>query len=187
MSTGTTIGVIVAALVVLAAVAVLLKIFLQRKRLRAKFGPEYERVMRRTDNRMEAERELVAREQEHAKLELRPLSPVSRESYARHWTRVQEQFVDAPTTAVGQADRLVTDLMAERGYPTEGYEEQASMLSVDHAQALDHYREARAITERQDRGEATTEELRVAMVHYRSLFEDLLGEPSDGERREGAR
>jgi len=187
MSTGTTIGVIVAALAVLAAVVVLLKVLVQRKRLRAKFGPEYERVVRGSDSRMAAERELVEREREHAKLELRPLSPASRESYARNWTRVQEQFVDAPTTAVGQADRLVTDLMAERGYPTEGYERRASMLSVEHARALDHYREAHAITERQDRGEATTEDLRVAMVHYRTLFEDLLGDPRDGQRREGAR
>lgn len=187
MSTGTTIGVIVVVLVVLAVAAVLLRVALQRKRLRSKFGPEYERVVERSDNRMAAERELVNREREHSKLELRPLSPVSRESYARNWTRVQEQFVDAPTTAVGQADRLVTDLMAERGYPTGGYERQASMLSVDHARTLDHYREAHAITERQDRGEASTEDLRVAMVHYRSLFEDLLGDPREGERREGAR
>jgi hypothetical protein len=197
MSTGTTIGVIVVVLVALAVVAMLLRVALQRKRLRAKFGPEYERVVERSDNRMAAERELVEREREHSKLELRPLSPASRESYARNWTRVQEQFVDTPTTAVGQADRLVTDLMAERGYPTEGYERKASMLSVEHARALDHYREAHAITERQERGEASTEDLRVAMVHYRGLFEDLLGragedEPRgggsrEGERREGAR
>lgn len=187
MSTGTTIGVVVAALVVLAAVAVLLRVVLRRRRLRARFGPEYERVVRGSDNKMAAERQLLDREREHAKLELRPLTPVSRESYSRDWTRVQEQFVDAPSTAVGQADRLVTDLMAERGYPTEGFEERASMLSVEHARALDHYREAHAITQRQDRGEATTEELRVAMVHYRTLFEDLLGGPRDGQRREGAR
>ncbi|RKT53398.1 hypothetical protein [Saccharothrix australiensis] len=192
MSTGTIIGVIVVVLVVAAAI-VLLRFLLQRKRLRTKFGPEYDRALARSDNRMAAERELVEREREHAKLELRPLTPVTRESYARNWTRIQEQFVDAPTTAVAQADRLVTDLMAERGYPTEGYEHQASLLSVEHANTLDHYREAHAISQRQDRGEASTEDLRTAMVHYRTLFEDLLVNSADDrdagrrDRAEGAR
>ncbi|WP_433270300.1 hypothetical protein ACQPZF_09375 [Actinosynnema sp. CS-041913] len=194
MSTGTIIGVIVVVLVVVAAIAVLSRFMLQRKRLQSKFGPEYERALERNDNRMAAERELVDRERQHAKLELRPLTPVTRESYARNWTRIQEQFVDAPTTAVTQADRLVTDLMAERGYPTEGYERQASLLSVEHANTLDHYREAHTISERQERGEASTEDLRTAMVHYRTLFEDLLDNSAadhgaDGrrDRTEGAR
>lgn len=187
MSTGAIIAVIITVLVVLAAVAVLLRVALQRKRLRTKFGPEYERAVERSGNRMAAERELVEREREHSKLELRPLDPATRESYAHNWRLVQEQFVDEPTTAVGQADRLVTDLMAERGYPTEGYERQASLLSVEHARALDHYREAHAISERQGRGEASTEDLRIAMVHYRSLFEDLLGDRREEEPQEGAR
>jgi len=182
MSTGTTIGVIVAVLVVVAVVAVLLKKYVQRKHLRERFGPEYDRVIERKGNRMEAERELAERERAHSKLELRPLNAATRESYSQHWTRVQEQFVDAPTEAVARADRLVTDLMAERGYPTEGYEQRMSLLSVEHSRTLGHYREAHAITQRQERGEATTEDLRNAMVHYRTLFEDLLG-----ERREGAR
>ncbi|MEU4802423.1 hypothetical protein [Actinosynnema sp. NPDC023587] len=191
MSTGTIIGVIVVVLVIVAA-AVLLRFLLQRKRLRSKFGPEYERTLAQSDNRMAAERELVEREREHSRLELRPLAPGTRDTYARNWTRIQEQFVDAPEGAVAQADRLVTDLMAERGYPTEGYERQASLLSVEHARTLDHYREAHAISERHDRGEASTEDLRTAMVHYRTLFEDLLtnGAERDGERRdraEGAR
>ncbi|MEU5692751.1 hypothetical protein [Actinosynnema sp. NPDC020468] len=180
MSTGTTIGVIVAVLVVLAGVAVLLKVFLQRRRLRSRFGPEYERAVAGSDNRMAAERELVQREREHKDLDIRALNAATRESYARHWTEVQEQFVDDPEQAVTAADRLVTDLMAERGYPTEGYERQVSMLSVAHAKTLEHYREAHDITTRHERGEATTEDLRSAMVHYRTLFEDLLG-------REGAR
>lgn len=171
---------VVVVLVVVAAIAVLSRFFLQRKRLRTKFGPEYERALARNDNRMAAERELVEREREHSKLELRPLTPVTRESYARNWTRIQEQFVDAPSTAVTQADRLVTDLMAERGYPTEGYERQASLLSVEHADTLDHYHEAHAISERQGRGEASTEDLRTAMVHYRTLFQDLLEDGSKG-------
>jgi hypothetical protein len=182
MSTGTTIGVIVVVLVVLAAIAVLLKFLLQRKRLRSKFGPEYERALERNGSRMAAERELADREREHSKLELRALNPVTRESYTRNWTKVQERFVDEPTEAVGQADHLVTDLMAERGYPTEGYERQATLLSVEHARTLDHYREAHSIIERQERGEASTEDLRTAMVHYRTVFEDLLGDHREGAR-----
>ncbi|MBW4722221.1 hypothetical protein [Saccharothrix obliqua] len=189
MSTGTIIGVVVVVLVVVAAVAVLSTFLLRRKRLQEKFGPEYERAMARGDNRMAAERELVEREREHAKLELRPLPAGTRDAYARNWSRIQEQFVDAPDDAVARADRLVTDLMAERGYPTEGYERQASLLSVEHARTLDHYREAHTISDRHDRGEASTEDLRAAMVHYRALFEDLLagGAQRDAQRREGAR
>lgn len=187
MSTGTVIGITLIVLVVLVAVALLVRKSLQRKRLRDKFGPEYDRVVQRTDNRMAAERELVEREREHSKLELRPLTPVTRDSYERNWARIQEQFVDSPAAAVGQADRLVTDLMAERGYPTEGYERQASLLSVAHGRAIEHYRRAHAISQRQQRGEASTEDLRNAMVHYRTLFEDLLGDRHEGESREGAR
>lgn len=187
MSTGTIIGVILLVLVVLVAVALLVRKSLQRKRLRERFGPEYERVVQRTDNRMVAERELAEREREHSKLELRQLTPASRDSYERNWTSVQEQFVDSPSAAVGQADRLVTDLMAERGYPTEGYERQASLLSVEHARAIEHYREAHEISQRHERGDASTEDLRNAMVHYRALFEDLLGDRHEGGRREGAR
>ncbi|NUT53217.1 MAG: hypothetical protein HOV94_38925 [Saccharothrix sp.] len=182
MSTSTAIGVIVVVLVVLAAIAVLFKFVMQRKRLRAKFGPEYDRALERNGSRMAAERELAERERDHAKLELRALDPGMRESYARNWTVVQERFVDEPNDAVGQADRLVTDLMAERGYPTEGYERQATLLSVEHARALDHYREAHSIIERQARDEASTEELRAAMVHYRAVFEDLLDDHREGAR-----
>ncbi|GAA3851843.1 hypothetical protein GCM10022243_16930 [Saccharothrix violaceirubra] len=175
MSTGTIIGVVVV-LVVIVGAAVLLKVALQRRRLRGRFGPEYERAVAGADNRMAAERELSAREREYAKLDIRPLNAATRESYARHWTRVQEQFVDDPATAVGEADRLVTDLMAERGYPTDGgHERQVALLSVAHAKTLGHYREAHDINTRHERGEASTEDLRAAMVHYRTLFEDLLG------------
>jgi hypothetical protein len=182
MSTGTTIGVIVVVLVVLAAIAVLLKFLMQRRRLRSKFGPEYERALERNSNRMAAERELAEREREHSRLELRPLDVTTRDNYARSWTRVQERFVDEPNDAVTQADRLVTNLMAERGYPTDGYEHREKLLSVEHARTLDHYREAHSIVARRDRGEATTEELRAAMVHYRTVFEDLLGDHREGAR-----
>ncbi|MGM1062135.1 hypothetical protein [Saccharothrix sp. Mg75] len=187
MSTGVVIGVILIVLVVVGVGAFLVRSALQRKRLRSKFGPEYDRALEGKGDRTAAERELAEREREHAKLELRPLDPGTREAYARNWTTIQEQFVDEPSAAVGQADRLVTDLMAERGYPTEEYEKRVSLLSVEHANTLGHYRDAHEIRRRQDRGEASTEDLRTAMVHYRTLFEDLLGNRKDGERREGAR
>lgn len=182
MSTGTTIGVIVVVLVVLAAIAVLLKFMMQRKRLRSKFGPEYERALERNGSRMAAERELAEREREHAKLELRTLDDATRDKYTRSWTLVQERFVDEPNEAVSQADELVTDLMAERGYPTEGFERREKLLSVGHARTLDHYREAHSISERRERGEASTEDLRTAMVHYRTVFEDLLADDREGAR-----
>ncbi|WP_199443255.1 hypothetical protein [Umezawaea beigongshangensis] len=187
MSTGAVIGIVIAVLVALAVGAVLLRKARQRQRLRSTFGPEYERTVEGSDNRTAAEKELAQREKEHAKLDLRPLTPEVRDSYSRHWTTVQEKFVDDPSGAVGDADRLVTDLMAERGYPTDGYEKQASLLSVEHSRTLEHYRAAHDISQRQDRGEASTEDLRNAMVHYRTLFEDLLhtGATSEGAARHG--
>lgn len=190
MSTGAVIGIVIVVLVVLAVVAVLLRMYMQRQRLRAKFGPEYERAVETSDNRLAAERELTEREKQHAELDLRPLSPAARENYARHWTLIQEKFVDSPPSAVTEADRLVTDLMGERGYPTEGFDQQLTVLSVEHASTLEHYRNAHDISQRQDRGEASTEDLRTAMVHYRTLFEDLLrtstGEDGPAEPRRDA-
>jgi hypothetical protein len=178
MSTGAIIGIVVV-LVVLAVVAVVLNKYLQRRRLQEKFGPEYDRTVESSDNRMAAERELADRQRKHSKLELRPLTPQARDSYGRHWSRIQEQFVDAPAGAVAEADILVIDLMAERGYPTEGYEQQAELLSVEHSRTLDHYRSAHEISQRDKAGDASTEDLRNAMVHYRTLFQDLLGKGGD--------
>jgi hypothetical protein len=168
-------------------------VFSRRRALRQRFGPEYDRVVSSTDDRRAAERELRERERRHAELELRPLDPASREQYSSSWEEIQVQFVDAPDQAVGKADDLVTRLIAERGYPTGDYDDQLAHLSVEHARTLDHYRKAHEINERNARGEATTEQLRQALVHYRALFGDLLGSeplansthnPSDGPDRE---
>jgi hypothetical protein len=174
MSTGAIIGIVVA-VIVLAVIAFVVVKQMQRKRLRDTFGPEYDRAMENSDNRSAAERELTERRREHAELDLRELSPQARESYGRHWSQLQEAFVDTPGEAVAQADVLVTDLMAERGYPTGSYEKQAKLLSVEHARTMEHYRDAHEISQRDRAGEASTEDLRTAMVHYRTLFEDLLG------------
>jgi hypothetical protein len=151
----------------------------RRRALRNRFGPEYDRVVESTEDRRTAERELRDRERRHADLELRPLDPASRERYSASWEEIQVRFVDAPDQAVGEADDLVTRLIAERGYPTGDYDDQLAHLSVEHARTLDHYRQAHEINERNSRGEATTEQLRQALVHYRSLFADLLGTDSE--------
>jgi hypothetical protein len=151
----------------------------RRRALRQRFGPEYDRVVESADDRRAAERELRERERRHAELELRPLDPASRERYATSWEEIQVRFVDSPEQAVGEADELVTRLIAERGYPTGDYDDQLSHLSVEHSRTLDHYRQAHDINERNARGEATTEQLRQAFVHYRALFADLLGTEPD--------
>jgi hypothetical protein len=120
--------------------------------------------------------ELSAREKRHAELPIRALPADARDRYAREWVDVQERFVDVPVEAVGEADRLITAVMAERGYPTEKYEQQLEDLSVEHAYTLDHYRAAHEVSGRAAAGTATTEDLRQAMVHYRALFEELLQE-----------
>ncbi|GAB3213225.1 hypothetical protein ACQEU5_24320 [Marinactinospora thermotolerans] len=176
MDTGLIIGLVIIAVIVVIAVAAALVILPGRRsrHLKQKFGPEYDRELRRHPDRRSAERELARREKRHAKLHIRPLSAESRTQYAEGWARIQERFVDEPVEAVREADRLVTRLMADRGYPTDGYEQQVADLSVEHARTIGHYRDGREIGERGARGEATTEDLRNAMVHYRTLFAELL-------------
>lgn len=148
----------------------------RRRKLQKTFGPEYDRVVADTGRRADAEKELREREKRHAELELKPLSAQSKATYSAAWEEVQIQFVDAPEQAVSTADDLVTRLITERGYPTGDYDEQLANLSVEHARTLDHYRDAHAISQRSAAGEASTEDLRQALVHYRALFADLLGE-----------
>ncbi|MBT2225015.1 hypothetical protein [Nonomuraea sp. NEAU-A123] len=153
----------------------------RRRGLRERFGPEYERTLNERADRGVAEQELRAREQRFDTLDIKPLDPQSRQGYAKAWTEVQERFVDAPSEAVNEADQLVSAVMAERGYPTEDYEQQLSDLSVTHGPTLDHYRQAHAISGRAARDEATTEDLRQAMQHYRALFDDLLVGADDAD------
>lgn len=163
-------------IVVVLAVVAFLAMQARRRTLRQKFGPEYDRVVAEQDSRSAAERELRERERRHSELTLTPLSDESRARYVSAWEEIQAQFVESPAEAVGAADELVTQLIAERGYPTENYDEQLAHLSVEHARTLGHYRDAHEIHLRNERGEASTEQLRQAVVHYRELFADLLGE-----------
>ncbi|MEV4639387.1 hypothetical protein AB0J80_18750 [Actinoplanes sp. NPDC049548] len=183
MSPTVVIILIVVVLLVLAAIAFGVRAS-RRRKLQKTFGPEYDRVVADADSRTAGERELEERQKRHAELELRPLSAENKARYSVAWEEVQIQFVDAPEQAVATADELVTRLIAERGYPTGDYDEQLATLSVEHARTLEHYRDAHAISERSRNGEADTEDLRQALVHYRALFADLLGE--NPVRSEGA-
>jgi Tfp pilus assembly protein PilX len=175
MSTGGIVAIIVVILVVAAALIGLSAVS-RRRRLRERFGPEYDRAVSE-QGRRDAEAELAERERRVGKLDIRPLTPTARAQYTSEWTAVQEQFVDAPSAAVAGALSLVTAVMRDRGYPTEGFDQTVADLSVEHATTLDHYRAAHDISERAASGTASTEELRRAMIHYRALFADLLGQP----------
>lgn len=170
--------VIVTVLVVLVIVALVAGALVagRRRALRRRFGPEYYRTVAERDSRTAAERELRDRERRHAELTLTPLSIESRARYAAAWEELQVRFVDAPGETVGDADELLTRLIAERGYPTGDFSDQIAHLSVEHAGTLTRYRDAHEIHLRHSRGEASTEELRQAVVHYRALFAELLGE-----------
>jgi hypothetical protein len=170
---------LVVVIVVLAVAVLVARPLLRRRRLQERFGPEYDRAVESHENRAVAERELADREKRYKQLELRDLAPEARDRYTAEWTRLQAQFVDAPEQTVTDADRLVTELMAERGYPTEGYQDQLAHLSVEHASTLGHYRDAHDVRDRVGEGGVSTEDLRNAMVHYRALFADMLGLDDD--------
>jgi hypothetical protein len=183
MSTETIIWVlvVVAAVVAIVAVGYLVAAQQRRRRLQNRFGPEYDRTLSESESRREAEQELLAREKRYAELDIRPLDPEARQAYGQKWLEVQERFVDAPGFSVTEADQLVTAVMADRGYPIEEPRQLMSDLSVRHGRALGHYRDAHEISGRAARQEASTEELRQAMVHYRALFEELLADtPANG-------
>lgn len=179
--------VIVAAAVVI--VAALVAVWLTRRRaseeLQERFGPEYERTLREAGARKEAERELRDRERRHEELDIRPLSEGARTRYAEEWEAVQARFVDSPESAVRDADRLVQQVMAERGYPVdEDFERRAADISVDYPDVVDNFREGHSLVRQHQAGKGGTEELRQAMTRFRSLFDELL---EDGRVEEEAR
>jgi hypothetical protein len=173
VNAGLLVAIIVIVVIVLALAWVLAR---QRRtrRLQEQFGPEYERAVNETGNRQAAEAELQDRRARRERLEIVALAPAARERYLERWRLVQAQFVDSPTAATRAADRLINEVMRERGYPVEEFEQRAADISVDHPQVVDDYRAAHGVAEANERSEASTEDLRQALVHYRSLFEDLL-------------
>jgi hypothetical protein len=180
---------IVIGVLVALAVVVIAFVLTQKRRsdeLRSKFGPEYERLARMHGDARHAESELSERIDRVKQLHIRPLDEEHRRQFAQAWRQDQARFVDDPKGAVVEADRLVADLMQFRGYPVGDFDQRAADVSVDHPHVVENYRVAHDIAVRQQRGEASTEDLRVAMVHYRALFEDLL-ETDDHAQREAHR
>jgi hypothetical protein len=190
MNSTTVIIVIIVAVVVLAAIAAAVYIVGARRRsdrLQQRFGPEYEHHLAETEDRRKTEQQLVEREKRYKTLELRTLDAGERAGFEKRWTEVQGKFVDDPNQAVQRADALVVDVMSARGYPVDGFEQQAADISVEHPAVVHHYREAQRISNRNARGEVDTEELRRAVTSYRSLIEALLDDgPSDSARRAGS-
>ena len=166
--------------VILASAAVAFRWQRKRRteRLRTQFGgAEYARAVGQGGNRRKAEAGLEERAQRVEAFHVRPLAPADRARFLESWRGLQARFVDGPAGAVSEADRLLGDVMSTRGYPVADFEQRAADISVDHPLVLENYRAAHEIALRQTGGKATTEELRQAMVHYRTLFEELVSEP----------
>jgi hypothetical protein len=171
MTTAIVIVVVIVIIVALGAFAETTR----RRRLKERFGPEYDRAVADQNSTLRAEAELTGRQRRVSKLNIRPLDESARANYTADWMVIQEHFVDSPKTAVAEAYELVTKVMTERGYPTEDDEQVLADLSVEHAQTVGHFRAAQEISRSSAVGQAATEDLRQAFIHYRSLFSDLLG------------
>jgi len=182
---------IIVAVVLIAIVAVLAALYLlSRKKttaeLRKKFGPEYDRAVLVHGTGRKAEAKLEDREKRVEKLNIRDLDPIEHERFSKQWTSLQSRFVDSPKGAVAEADDLLSSVMKARGYPVSDFDQRAADISVDHPRVVENYRSAHEIALRVGKDEATTEELRTAMIHYRSLFEELVELPPSAERKEVA-
>ncbi len=170
--------ILIAAIVVVTVVLIVVASLATRRkktqRLKQRFGPEYERTVSEVGEQKAAENELAARERKRDKLDIVPLTPAALEKYEYRWRTVQTAFVDDPSSAVGDADLLVTEVMRERGYPVDDFELQAANISVDHPMVVENYRAAHGIHLSQQQGDVGTERQRQAFVHYRALFDKLL-------------
>ena len=170
---------IVVAVVVVVAVLIVAGIIGSRRRrsghLKDRFGREYDRTLEATGSRSKAEADLEDREKRVEKLHIRALEPDERREFLDRWSDVQARFVDDPARAVAFADALLGDVMKARGYPVSDFDQRAGDISVDHPVVVEHYHKAHDIAVRHGRGEASTEDLRQAMIHYRALFDNLVG------------
>ena len=184
MNTGLLIIIIIVVVVIIALLAVVIARRRRSEGLQTRFGPEYPRTVARAGDRRAAESQLAEREQRHRQLDIVELEPGARARYLEAWRVAQGRFVDDPATAIREADTLVTKVLRERGYPVEDFEQQADDISVDHPDVVENYRAAQVLALANDQGLASTEDLRQAFVHYRSLFAELLGTQQDGHREE---
>jgi hypothetical protein len=166
-------------LIAIAAVVIIALLALEARRrrtavLRQRFGPEYDRTVGMQGGRHAAEAELRARERQRAQLDIKPLPEAARLHFVEEWRKVQERFVDQPPQAVANADTLVTRVMEARGYPMRDFEAQADLVSVDHPDVVENYRFAHGVSQRSQEEQTSTEDLREALLRYRSLFDELL-------------
>jgi len=182
LDTNTLIAVIAAGVVVVAIIAALAWNAYQTNRLKSRFGPEYDAVLRRTGNKAKAEKELRQREARVEKFQIVPLSPADAAKFSANWTRLQGSFVDDPKGVLIEADKLVRDLLVKRGYPVADFDLRAADISVDHPIVVNNSRAAQRIVSLDQRGEASTEDLRKAVVHFRALFDELLGKTTAREQ-----
>jgi hypothetical protein len=171
----TTLAIVIALAAVVVVVGAV--VYAQRRRshhLRAHYGSEYIAAVDELGDRRKAEAELKAREKRVERLKVRPLEPAEAERYAARWRRVQADFVDDPRQAVADADALIGEAMKARGYPVSDFEQRAADLSVEHPKLVADYRISHEVAMRPDAG---AEDLRLAMIHYRDLFEELVEPP----------
>jgi hypothetical protein len=185
MNTGLLITILVIVVIVV-LVAVLLSQRRRTQRLQQQFGPEYQRTVARTGDQRSAEADLAARQQRRRELNIIALEPAARDRYLEAWRATQGTFVDDPAAATREADTLVARVMRDRGYPVDDFEQRAADVSVDHPQVAENYRAAHAIHQANEQGLASTDDLRQAFVHYRSLFAQLLDVEGD-DRQEAHR
>jgi hypothetical protein len=174
------IGIIVVAVIV---GAILYSRRARTEHLREQFGPEYDRAVEAKGGRTKAEADLAEREKRVEKLDIRQLEPAERREFIERWTDVQARFVDDPARAVAFADALLGDVMKTRGYPVSDFDQRAGDISVDHPVVVEHYHKAHDIAVRHERGQASTEDLRQAMIHYRALFDNLVGAEAPATRQ----
>src|SRR5262252_9442801 len=160
--------------VVVAAVVMSMTSKRRTKQLQSQFGPEYDRTVDSADSRRKAEAELAGRRERREQLDIRPLSSTARERYTSQWQTVQAQFVDSPGAAVTSADELIQSVMSDRGYPVDDFDSRAAEVSVDHPRVVQNYREGNRLAQRHSNGNGSTEDLRLAMRHYRALFDELV-------------
>jgi hypothetical protein len=178
-------GLLIAILVIVIIVVLLAVLLGQRRRtqrLQQQFGPEYQRTVARTGDQRAAESDLAARAQRRRELNVVALEPAARDRYLEAWRATQGRFVDDPAGATQEADRLVAQVMRDRGYPVDDFEQRAADVSVDHPQVAENYRAAHAVYQANEQGLASTDDLRQAFVHYRSLFSELLDVEGDGQK-----
>jgi hypothetical protein len=175
-------NVVLAGLVIVLLIAIGVWLLLRKKQSQAlerRFGPEYGRAVEEMGDRNKAEAELLARQKRVARLHIVALSPDDAQHFTEAWRNLQSRFVDSPQGVLGEADRLVRELMQKRGYPMGDFESRAADISVDHPQVVSHYRAAHAIAELDRQESADTERLRQAVIHYRALFAELLETADD--------